>query len=113
MDQNQIPLSISSKAIEMARKAILEEGLSDDHGLRIAVQGGGCSGLQYSLDFSNTARPGDSVYNVEGLSVYIDMASLQYLQGAEIDYTSGLNGTGFKFNNPNATRTCGCGHSFS
>jgi iron-sulfur cluster assembly accessory protein len=107
-----MPLKISDKAIEMAKKAMEEEGLVG-HGLRIAVQGGGCSGLQYSLDFSDTARPGDSLFHVDGLDIYVDMASLQYLTGAEIDYTSGLNGTGFKFSNPNATRTCGCGHSFS
>lgn len=103
---------ITSKAVEMVKKALEEEGIPD-HGLRIAVHGGGCSGLQYALDFSNESRPGDSVLEVEGLTVYIDMASMQYLQGCEVDYVSGLNGTGFKFNNPNAQRTCGCGHSFS
>jgi iron-sulfur cluster assembly accessory protein len=108
----EMPLKITDKAIEMAKMALLEEGLTD-HGLRIAVHGGGCSGLQYALDFSNETRPGDSVYTVDGLTIYIDMASLQYLSGAEVDYTSGLNGTGFKFSNPNATRTCGCGSSFS
>jgi iron-sulfur cluster assembly accessory protein len=107
-----MPLKITDKAIEMAKMALAEEGLTD-HGLRIAVHGGGCSGLQYALDFSNESRPGDSVYTIDGLTIYIDMASLQYLTGAEVDYTSGLNGTGFKFSNPNATRTCGCGHSFS
>ncbi len=103
---------ITPKAIEMVKKALEEEGIPD-HGLRIAVHGGGCSGLQYALDFSNESRPGDSILEVEGLKVYIDMASMQYLQGCEVDYVSGLNGTGFKFNNPNAQRTCGCGHSFS
>ena len=107
-----LPLKLTESAINMAKKALEEEGLTD-HGLRIAVHGGGCSGLQYALDFSNEIRPGDSTYVVDGLTLYIDMASLQYLKGAEIDYISGLNGTGFKFNNPNATRTCGCGHSFS
>lgn len=109
---SDMPLKVTEKAIEMAKKAIQEEGL-ENHGLRIAVQGGGCSGLQYTLDFSDTARPGDSVFKVDGLDIYVDMASLQYLKGAEVDYVSGLNGTGFKFSNPNATRTCGCGHSFS
>lgn len=109
---DDMPMKITDKAIEMVKKALAEENLND-HGLRIAVQGGGCSGLQYALDFSNEVRPGDSVYTVNGLQIYVDMASLQYLKGAEIDYVSGLNGTGFKFNNPNATRTCGCGHSFS
>ena len=108
----EIPLNITQNAIKMVKKALEEENLTG-HGLRIAVQGGGCSGLQYALDFTNESRMGDNVFLVDGLNVYIDMASLQFLNGAEIDYVSGLNGSGFKFNNPNATRTCGCGHSFS
>jgi len=111
-NSENMPLKISDNAINMVKKAMAEENLVD-HGLRIAVQGGGCSGLQYALDFTNETRAGDSVFHVDGLNIYVDMASLQYLTGAEIDYVSGLNGTGFKFNNPNATRTCGCGHSFS
>lgn len=109
---NGMPITLTSKAIEMTKKAIAEEGLND-HGLRIAVRGGGCSGLEYALDFADTARPGDSIFEVEGLKVYIDMASLQFLKGTEIDYVSGLQGSGFKFKNPNAKRSCGCGHSFS
>lgn len=110
--EGSMPLVITTKAIDMVKKAMAEEGLQN-HGLRIAVHGGGCSGLQYALDFSDQERMGDNVFEVEGLKVYIDMASLQYLTGATIDYVSGLNGNGFKFENPNATRTCGCGHSFS
>ncbi len=106
------PVKLTAKAVEMIKKAIAEEGLTD-HGLRIAVHGGGCSGLQYALDFSNESRMGDTVLNVDGLTVYIDMASAQYLNGTEIDYVTGLQGAGFKFNNPNAKRTCGCGSSFS
>ena len=106
------PVKLTPKAVEMIKKAIAEEGLTD-HGLRIAVHGGGCSGLQYALDFSNESRMGDTVLNVDGLTVYIDMASAQYLNGTEIDYVTGLQGAGFKFNNPNAKRTCGCGSSFS
>ena len=109
---SEAPVKISAKAIEMVKKALEEEGLSD-HGLRIAVHGGGCSGLQYALDFSNESRPGDTIFEVDGLTIYVDLASMQYLKDAEIDYVSGLNGTGFKFHNPNAQRTCGCGHSFS
>ena len=112
MESTETPISITDKAIEAVKKALQEEGL-ENHGLRLAVHGGGCSGLQYALDFSNEERPGDTVFTIGGLQVYVDMASLQYLSGAEIDYVSGLNGTGFKFNNPNATRSCGCGHSFS
>lgn len=106
------PIKLTAKAVEMVKHAIAEEGLKG-HGLRIAVRGGGCSGLEYSLDFSDTSRPGDTIFEVDGLSVFIDMASKQYLHGTEIDYIAGLHGTGFKFNNPNAKRTCGCGSSFS
>ena len=106
------PIILTAKAIEMTKKALEEEGLKD-HGLRVAVRGGGCSGLEYALDFADSARPGDSVYEYDGLKVYIDMASLQFLKGTEIDYVSGLQGSGFKFKNPNAKRSCGCGHSFS
>ena len=106
------PIRLTAKAVEMVKKALEEEGLSD-HGLRVAVRGGGCSGLEYALDFSNESRAGDTVLTFDGLTVYIDMASAQYLAGTEIDYVSGLQGQGFKFNNPNAVRSCGCGHSFS
>lgn len=109
---NDLPVIITEKAVEMVRKAISEEGL-ESHGLRVAVHGGGCSGLQYALDFSDEKRAGDSLYEFDGLTVYIDMASLKFLKGTTIDYVSGLNGNGFKFINPNATRTCGCGSSFS
>lgn len=106
-------ITLTEKAISMVKQAIKEEGLDESYGLRIAVQGGGCSGLQYGLDFSNEERMGDTTLEFDGLKVYIDMASVTYLKGTTIDYISGLNGTGFKFHNPNAVRTCGCGHSFS
>ena len=108
----QMPITLTEKAIEMVKVALKEEGL-DNNGLRIAVQGGGCSGLQYALDFTDSSRAGDSVFDIGDFKIYIDMASLNYLKGAIIDYVTGLNGTGFKFENPNAQRTCGCGHSFS
>lgn len=103
-------LSLTAKAVEMVKSSIAEEGL-EGHGLRIAVQGGGCSGLQYSLDFENIERPGDSILNCDGLTVYVDLASASYLQGTEIDYITGIQGSGFKFNNPNARRTCSCSSS--
>ena len=108
----QMPIKITDKAIDMVKQAMSEESL-ENHGLRVAVHGGGCSGLQYALDFSDKERMGDSVYQHGGIKVYIDMASLEYLKGTTIDYVSGLNGNGFKFENPNAKRTCGCGSSFS
>lgn len=108
----QLSISITDRAVEMAKKAMEEEGLGN-HGLRVAVQGGGCSGLQYALDFTDSERPGDTVLEFSGLKVYLDMASAQFLKGTEIDYVSSLQGSGFKFSNPNAKRTCGCGSSFS
>jgi iron-sulfur cluster assembly protein len=104
---------ITAAAIAATKKALSEEGLSSEHGLRIAVRGGGCSGLEYALDFTNEERMGDTVLEFDGLKVFVDMASKQYLEGTEIDYVSSLQGSGFKFKNPNAKRTCGCGSSFS
>jgi iron-sulfur cluster assembly protein len=82
-------------------------------GLRIAVVGGGCSGFSYSMAFENNPGMLDKTYNFEGLKVFIDQASLLYLDGAEVDYVETLEGSGFKFNNPNTKSTCGCGSSFS
>ncbi len=104
------PVTLSSKAVEMVKIALKEERL-ESHGLRVAVRGGGCSGLEYALDFADAERVGDTVYVIEGLRVYIDLASLSYLKGTVIDYVEGLNGAGFQFNNPNARRTCGCSSS--
>ena len=82
-------------------------------GLRIAVVGGGCSGFSYSMAFENTPNMLDKTYNFEGLKVFIDQASMLYLDGAEVDFVETLEGSGFKFNNPNVKSTCGCGSSFS
>ncbi len=111
--ENAAVISLTPVAVEMVKKALKEEGIDSTHGLRIAVRGGGCSGLEYALDFADAERPGDTVITLDGLRVFIDMASASFLQGTEIDYVKGLQGSGFKFNNPNAKRTCGCGHSFS
>lgn len=82
-------------------------------GLRIAVVGGGCSGFSYSMAFENNPGMLDKTYNFEGLKVFVDQASLLYLDGAEVDFVETLEGSGFKFNNPNVKSTCGCGSSFS
>jgi iron-sulfur cluster assembly protein len=81
-------------------------------GLRIAVVGGGCSGFSYSMAFENQPNMLDSTYDYSGLKVYVDQASMLYLEGAEVDYVETLEGAGFKFNNPNVKSTCGCGSSF-
>jgi iron-sulfur cluster assembly accessory protein len=82
-------------------------------GLRISVVGGGCSGFSYSMAFEQNPGMLDKTYNFEGLKVFVDQASLLYLDGAEVDYVETLEGSGFKFNNPNVKSTCGCGSSFN
>ncbi len=106
------PIELTPPAIEAVKKAIEAEGEAGD-ALRVSVVGGGCSGYQYNLDFDKESRMGDIVLEYGAVKVFVDPVSAGYLKGTVIDYVSGLNGTGFKFNNPNAKRTCGCGSSFS
>jgi iron-sulfur cluster assembly protein len=94
-------------------KEILETVDPKPAGLRIAVVGGGCSGFSYSMAFENNPGLLDKTYDFDGLKVFIDQASMLYLDGAEVDYVETLEGSGFKFNNPNVRNTCGCGSSFS
>lgn len=105
-------ISLTEQAIRQV-KAILTRENIEDHGLRVAVTSGGCSGYSYGLDFETQARPGDIVASFDGVKIYVDAASAQYLNGTVIDYVSGLQESGFKFNNPNVKGTCGCGTSFS
>ena len=106
------PLELTAKAIEMAKNAISKDGLQG-WGLRVGVVGGGCSGFSYNLNFEEKAKADDTVLTLDGLEVFVDETSMPYLRGMTIDYVSGLHGAGFKFLNPNATRTCGCGSSFA
>ncbi len=94
-------------------KEILSSQEPAPAGLRISVVGGGCSGFSYSMAFENTPNMLDKTYSYEGLKVFIDQASLLYLEGAQVDYVETLEGSGFKFENPNVKSTCGCGSSFS
>ena len=112
MDAPPNPVTFTAKAIEMVKNAIAQENLVGD-GIRVGVVGGGCSGFQYSMDFENEAKDGDVAFQQDGLTYYVDPMSAMYLQGVTIDYVQGLQGAGFKFNNPNARNTCGCGQSFS
>ena len=105
-------VTFTAKAVEMVRAALEQEGLTG-HGIRIGVAGGGCSGFQYTMDFENAERDGDTVLDQHGLKLYVDPMSAMYLQGVTVDYVQGLQGAGFKFHNPNAKNTCGCGSSFS
>jgi iron-sulfur cluster assembly accessory protein len=106
------PIFVTPSAVEAIRNAIAAEGEEGDS-LRVSVVGGGCSGYQYNLDFDKEVRMGDVELDFDGVKILIDPISAGYLKGTTIDYVSGLNGTGFKFSNPNAKRTCGCGSSFS
>jgi len=106
------PVDLTPKAVEMAKRALAKDGL-DGWGLRVGVIGGGCSGMSYNLNFDDKTKADDVVFEVGGLRVMVDEGSLQYLRGMTIDYVTGLHGAGFKFLNPNATRTCGCGSSFA
>ena len=94
-------------------KEILSAQQPVPSGLRISVVGGGCSGFSYSMAFENDPGLLDKTYDFSGLKVYVDQASMLYLDGAEVDYVETLEGSGFKFNNPNVRTTCGCGSSFS
>lgn len=107
------PIGLTPKAVKMIRLTREEEKLAEDAGLRVAVRGGGCSGFEYALDFDTEARANDIVIEYKGLKVFIDPISGRYLKGTVIDYTMGITGTGFKFHNPNAAGSCGCGSSFS
>jgi iron-sulfur cluster assembly accessory protein len=104
-------IQVTEAAVRKVKQLLADEK-REGYGLRIAVQGGGCSGFQYGLTFENAERTNDHVLDVAGLKVYVDAMSGMYLEGASIDYVESLEGSGFKIDNPNATGTCGCGHSF-
>jgi len=104
-------VTVTDKAASKV-KELLEKENKQGHHLRVFVEGGGCSGFQYGLTFVDKEEEGDSVVECDGFKVLVDASSALYLAGAEIDFTDGLAGSGFKVNNPNATASCGCGHSF-
>ena len=106
-------ITVSDIAKEKVDKLKRNSGLDDTFRLRASVAGGGCSGLSYQLDFDDEVRPMDQEFEDKGVKVVVDMKSFLYLAGTELDFSDGLNGKGFFFNNPNASRTCGCGDSFS
>jgi iron-sulfur cluster assembly accessory protein len=106
------PITLTAKAVEMVKDAMARENLAG-YGIRVGVVGGGCSGFQYSMDFENAERDGDAMFEQFGVKVYVDPMSSMYLQGVTVDYIVGLQGAGFKFINPNARNTCGCGQSFN
>jgi iron-sulfur cluster assembly protein len=107
-------IQVTDKALARVRSAMTKEGVSvESGGLRLGVQGGGCSGLSYSIRFDTQPRERDRVYEFDGVKVFVDPKSYIYLHGMVLDYEETLMQQGFVFRNPNATRSCGCGSSFS
>lgn len=107
-----VVLALTDVAVEKIKEVMNREGLKDG-GLRVSIVGGGCSGFQYNLGLDETPREDDVIIEQGGVRLFVDPISQQYVYGTTIDYVNGLHGAGFKFVNPNAARTCGCGSSFS
>ncbi|MFM7428859.1 MAG: HesB/IscA family protein [Flammeovirgaceae bacterium] len=106
-------ISVTDKAKERITLLRQEEKRGDNENIRVSVKGGGCSGLMYDLGFDAEIKPVDQVFEDKGIRILVDKKSLLYLLGTTLDFSDGLNGKGFQFINPNASRTCGCGESFS
>lgn len=104
-------ITLTDSAVAKLTELLAEEG--DEQALRVAVTGGGCSGFQYALGFDNEVHEDDQILEQGGVKVVVDEISIQYLQGASIDFQDGLQGKGFAIENPNSTGSCGCGQSFS
>ncbi len=105
-------ITVTSKAISEVKRLMAQENDAENAGLRVGIKGGGCSGLTYVLNFEKTPREDDKILEFGDVRLFMDPKSAIYLKGTELDFSDGLNGTGFAFNNPNAQRTCGCGSSF-
>lgn len=106
------PVILTNAALKQLKRIFEEQNLTQEHGLRIGVKGGGCSGFSYILGF-DVQKDQDDIYEMDGFKVFMEKAHALYLLGMEIDWVDGLNNRGFTFKNPNATSTCGCGTSFS
>ena len=105
-------ITVTEQAKKQAIRLMEDEGKAG-YFIRVGVEGGGCSGLMYQLTFDNQENADDKIFEDKGVKVVVSKKSFLYLIGTELDFSDGLNGKGFQFNNPNATRTCGCGESFS
>jgi iron-sulfur cluster assembly protein len=108
--RKEIMITLTPEAIAKVKSILAEH--KEETGLRIAVAGGGCSGFQYQMTLDKEANADDKVLDMDGLKIFVDARSILYLDGTNVDYIDGLNGSGFKFDNPNAKASCGCGESF-
>lgn len=106
------PVTLTSGAVKQLKRIREEQNVPDDHGVRVGVKGGGCSGFTYILGFDQI-KENDEIFEINGLKVLMEKAHAIYLLGMEVDWLDGLNNRGFTFSNPNAKETCGCGTSFS
>ena len=106
-------ITVTEKAKDKLAVLRSESSYDENYFVRVGVEGGGCSGLSYKLDFDKEHKPDDKMFEDKGVQIVVDKKSFLYLVGTELDFTDGLNGKGFVFINPNASRTCGCGESFS
>ncbi len=106
------PVSLTESAYKEVKKIISEKSIPGDYGLRVGVKGGGCAGMSYILGF-DVKKENDNVYRLEDINVLMEKTHGMYLVGMQIDFVEGLNNRGFTFSNPNASKTCGCGSSFS
>ena len=105
-------ITVTEKARNEITRIKESNSIPENYGLRIGVKGGGCSGMTYTLNFVENNKEGDTIIESENIKLFVDGKSLFYLMGTELDFSDGLNGKGFVFNNPNAAKTCGCGESF-
>lgn len=112
VELDKVNINISDRAALEIKRAMAENDIPAEFGLRMGVKGGGCSGFTYVLGFDKEPRELDKTLDSNGVKVYIDERSIPYLTGVTLDYEDSLSGKGFTFANPNASRTCGCGHSF-
>ncbi len=106
-------LFVADSAKERVMEIVEQKNLSEDYFIRVSVTSGGCSGLSYVMDFDNESQPNDQVFEDNGMKVVTDLKSFLYLCNTTLEFSGGLNGKGFYFNNPNASRECGCGESFA
>ncbi|MBI3651348.1 MAG: iron-sulfur cluster assembly accessory protein [Acidobacteria bacterium] len=109
----QTEILLTDAAVNEVRKFMESESAGSEAGLRIRVVPGGCSGFSYSMQIEDSPRQGDDILEQSGLKIFVDKFSRQYLEGVQVDYVNSVMGSGFTFNNPNATGSCGCGSSFS